>query len=81
MDGECGHRTEHIPHPPGLLVRPSCDLNKQLEAFSDAQVFHAQRKVRINHSHERGVGKIQTLGDHLRANEDVDPPFSKIPQG
>ena len=37
-----------------------------------------QTQVGINDSDERHIGKVQSLGNHLRADEDVDLARAKI---
>ena len=43
-------------------------------------VLRVERKVRVQHTHERHVFKIQPLGNHLRAKENGDILFFKFAQ-
>src|SRR5665213_250226 len=55
------------------------DLREQLEgAFARAKIRLMQREVGVNDADERDVRKMQTLGDHLRADEDIGLARAKI---
>ena len=49
------------------------DLREQLKgALPRAEIRLVQRGVRVDDAHQRDVGKMQPLRDHLRADEDVN---------
>src|SRR5206468_11606766 len=49
------------------------DLRDQLEsALAGAKIRNVQAQVRVDDSDERDIGKVQSFGDHLRADENVD---------
>ena len=46
------------------------DLLEEVErALPRAEVGHLEGVVGIDHTHERHLGKVQALGDHLRAEQ------------
>ena len=54
-------------------------LRQQLErAFAGAKVRHVQRQIGVNDADERDVGKMQALGDHLRADKNINLTGAKI---
>ena len=62
-------------HAPGLHPAASapCELRQQLErAFAGAEIRKPEAHIRQNHTHERHVREIESLGDHLRADQNVD---------
>src|SRR6516162_217401 len=60
---------------------PTCNLGKQLERpFARAEIRKMQRKIGVDDPDQRHIWEMQTLGDHLRADEDVDLAGAKIPQ-
>ena len=64
-------------HAPGSLAAagPAGDLHQQLRhAFGGAEVDAEQSAVRIQNAHQRDIGKMMTLGEHLSAYEDVRAP-------
>ena len=67
----CGlhhHFTLEIPPP-----RPSGHLGDELEgALAGAEVGGVQANVRVENADQGDIGEMQTLGDHLGADEDVD---------
>ena len=57
---------------------PACHLCQQLKRpFGRTKVGHVQGHVRLHYAHQRNVGEIESLGNHLRAEQDVDQPFAK----
>ena len=50
---------------------------KLKRALFAAVIGQVQRHIRCNHAHERDVGKIVSLGDHLRADEYLCLPFAE----
>ena len=59
----------------------SGDLRDQLErALASPKIRNVQAQVRVDDSHERDIRKVQSLGDHLRADEDVDLREPEIAQ-
>ena len=55
--------------PPGAAG----DLGDELErALAGAEVRDVQAEVRIEDADERDVWEMQALGDHLRADQDID---------
>lgn len=47
-------------------------LRQKLEgALSRAGIRDMETQVRVQHAHQRHVGKVQTLGNHLGAQENV----------
>ncbi len=68
---------------PGLLAAAGAadDLREQAErALRRAVVVDIERDVGAEDADERDVFKIQALGDHLRAEQDRDLFFFKLPQ-
>ena len=62
-------------HPAALrpAAGPARHLRDQLERpFGGAEIGQVQGRVGIDHPDQRDVGKIQPLGDHLRAQQDAD---------
>ena len=54
------------------------DLSDQVKrTLGGAKVGQMLRRVGIDHANERDVWKIETLGDHLRAEQDVNLPPMK----
>src|SRR5204862_1551050 len=59
----------------------SGDLREKLEgAFACSEIGQMQGEIGVDDSDECHVRKMQTLGDHLRADEDVDLASAKISQ-
>ena len=59
---------------------PTRHLSKQLESpFARAEIGKMQRQIRVNDSDQRHVRKMQTFGNHLRPNQDVDLSGAEIP--
>src|SRR6266478_2767945 len=57
----------------------SGNLREQLKrAFSRAEIRQAELRIRGDDSHQRNALKIVSLGHHLRADENIDFPGSKI---
>ena len=49
------------------------NLGQQLErSFASAEIRHMQREIGVDDSNESDVRKMETLRDHLRADENVD---------
>ena len=75
---ECLH--EHV----ALHVATSCasaHLREQLKrALARAKVRHVQAEIGIHDAHQGDIRKVESLGDHLGAHQDVDLPGPEIPQ-
>ena len=57
------------------------DLGEQLEgAFAGAEVRDDAGQVGVDDPDQRDVRKMQALGDHLRADEDVDLAGAEVAQ-
>ena len=55
------------------------DLREQLEgALARAEIRLVQREVGVNDADQRDVRKMQALGNHLRADENVGLADAKI---
>src|SRR6266568_1742306 len=55
------------------------DLREKLErSFACSEIGQMQCKIGVNNPDQRHIWKMQTLGDHLRADEDVDLGGAKI---
>jgi hypothetical protein len=53
------------------------DLAEQLEcAFGGARIAIGEAEIGIDHADQRHVRKVVPLGDELRADDDIDSPFS-----
>ena len=51
----------------------SCHLGEELEgAFASAEVGDVEREVGIENGGEGDVREVESLGDHLGAEEDID---------
>ena len=49
------------------------DLGEELKgAFAGAEVGHVEGEIGVDDSDERDVREVQSLRDHLRADEDID---------
>ncbi len=60
-------------------TRTAGNLHKELEgAFAGAKVGHVEGHVGVDDADERDVGEVQTFGDHLRADEDIDLAHAKV---
>ena len=70
------HLALHISAP-----RPAGHLREQLKRpLSRAEIRLVQREVRIDDSDQRDIRKMQSLGDHLRAHQDIDFSDAKFIQ-
>ena len=61
-------------HPAGLRAAPGTSgaLREQLEdALGGAEVGQGQRGIGGNHPHQRHAGEVVPLGDHLRADQQI----------
>src|SRR5882757_329602 len=57
-------------------------LCEKLEsAFAGAEIGQMQGEIGVDDSDQRHVGEMQAFRDHLCADEYVDLPGSKVPQG
>ncbi len=67
---------EGLQHDAARVVAaagPAGDLRDELERpLGGAEVGQAQRGVAADHADERHVGVVEPLGDHLRAEHDLD---------
>ena len=71
-------------HAPAVLAAPGAagHLRHQLKrALGGAEVGQVQGRVGIDHAHQRDTRKIEPLGDHLRAQQDIDLAVAKRRQG
>ncbi len=58
------------------------DLGEQLEgALGGAEVGQVEREVGIEHADQGDVGEVESLGDHLGADEDVELLAAEVAQG
>jgi hypothetical protein len=49
------------------------NLRHQLKGpFGGPEIREVQRRIRVDHADQRHVGKIESFGDHLRAEQDAD---------
>src|SRR5579859_4650720 len=68
-----GARLDEHPTAAWPPSRPTRDLSDELKRpLARAKVGEVQSRIRVDHSHYRDVGKIQSLRDHLRAEQDID---------
>ena len=57
----------------GAAPCPACDLGEQLEGpFAGAEVRHPEADIGRDDADERDPREVVSLGDHLRADEDVE---------
>ena len=62
-------------------TRPPRHLRHQLKGpLLRPEVRQRQRRVRAEHAHQRHPGKVQPLGDHLRAQQHPQFPLPEPPQ-
>ena len=62
----------------GSASRAAGDLHHELKRpLVRAEVRQAERRVRVDDADDRHVREVQALGDHLRAEEDVDLSFAE----
>ena len=62
--------------------RPACDLGEQLKgALTGAEVGGVERKIGIEDTDEGDIGKVESLGDHLGAEQDVDLFCAEVAEG
>ena len=71
---------DHLPR----CFAPACaasHLGQQLKgALPGAVVGQVQRHVRSHHAHQRHLGKVQPLGDHLRSHQDAGATGAELVQ-
>src|SRR5262249_5325445 len=61
--------------------RSPCHLGEELEGpLRRSEIGDVQADVGVDHPHEGDIGKIQTLSDHLCAEQDVDETFAENAQ-
>ena len=68
---------------PGTIAAAGASghLGQQLKgALGGAKVRHAQADVGGDHAHQRHVGNVVALGDHLRAHQNVVIALAEILQ-
>ena len=71
------HSSSRLTAPSG----PPDHLRQQIEgALRRPVVIHIQRRVRAEDTHQRHIFKIQSLGHHLRSQQDRHPLLLKLPQ-
>ena len=71
------HGSSRLTAPSG----PPDHLCQQIEgALRRPVVIHIQRRVRAEDAHQRHIFKIQSLGHHLRSQQDRHPLLLKLPQ-
>ena len=59
-------------------ARPPRHLREQLKSpFAGPEIRLMQRHVRIDNPHQGHIRKMQSFGDHLRPDQDIDLPVSK----
>ena len=74
----CKRLNEDLPCPIPSAC-PSGHLNKQLKGpFRCSKIFHSEREIGIDYPHQRDIWKVQALGDHLSAHQNVDPALSEV---
>ena len=57
------------------------NLREQLKGpLARAEIRHMQRQICVDDPNQSYIWKVQTLGDHLRSDEDVDLAGTKVPQ-
>ena len=62
-------------HPAGPIAPPGASghLRHELKGpLGGAEVGQMQRRVGVDHPHQRHVGEVEPLGDHLSAQQDLD---------
>ena len=63
-----------IPPP-----RPAADLGEQLESpLAGPKIGLMETQVGMHDAHQRDIGKMQSLGDHLGAHQDIDLARAKV---
>jgi len=71
-------RLHQHPAAARAAAGPPGHLRDQLKRpLGGAEVGQVQRRVGIDHADERDVRKIQSLGDHLRPQQDADRAVAK----
>ena len=69
-------RTGLDVHPPPLRTPPgpTRHLGHQLKRpLRRSEIGQMKSGVRVDHAHNRDIGKVESFGDHLRAEQDVEP--------
>ncbi len=62
--------------------RSTCDLNKELEgALRCSEIRQIQGKIGVEDPDEGDVRKVEALGDHLGANQNVQLLGAEVTQG
>lgn len=62
--------------------RPACNLGEELEgAFARSEIWHLEADVGIDDSDEGDAGEIESFGNHLGADKDVDFAGAKCAKG
>jgi hypothetical protein len=89
-----GPPTFYVGHPlldSAASIRPDLDEQRLrdnalapvilvLPGSRRSEIRQVQRQIRIEHADQRDVGEIQSFGDHLRSNEQVQLLRPEIPQ-
>ena len=71
---------EHLAFDVAAARAPG-HLRQQLEGpLARAEIRLMQREVGVDDAHQGDVGEMQALGDHLRADEDVDLADAEVAQ-
>ena len=80
--GTCGGECLHDHLPLGLPSPcPTGDLRQQLEgSLTGAEVGSVQADVRIDDANKSHIGKIEPLGNHLGADENIDLAGAEFPE-
>ncbi len=66
---------EHDPRHAAASRAPG-HLREQLKgALGRAEIRHAQPHIRRHHAHQRDIGDVVPLGDHLRAHQNAVVPY------
>ena len=60
--------------------RPARHLAQELESpLAGAEIRQVQAGIGADHAHQRHRGYVQSLGHHLRADEDIRLPTAEFP--
>ena len=69
-------RRERLYNDLSLKLTAPCPtryLGEKLEsAFAGSEIRHVQSEIRVKDSNEGDIGEMETFGNHLGADDDVD---------
>ena len=75
------HGLNHGPAGTGAPARPAHHLGEHLKGgFRRPEGTGVKAQIRVHRSHQRYIGQVQTLGNHLGSQEDLFLPLAEAVQ-